>query len=130
MQDPNNLLVYRRALDLAVSCSHIARRLRPRECPGLPAQLHRASCSVPANISEGVGSVTPGGCARHLAVAIASSFEVETHLVLASRLSARVGAVDDCIAELRAIRAMLYALRRHYLQKAERFRATQGKKDE
>lgn len=130
MQDPNNLVVYRRALDLAVACSHIARRIRPRECPGLSAQLHRAVCSVPANISEGVGSPTPGVCARHLAVAIASSFEAETHLMLASRLAARVGSVDACVAEVRTIRAMLYALRKHYLMKADRVGKTKGKEDE
>jgi hypothetical protein len=33
MQDPNNLTVYRRALDYAVRCTRLTRRIRTREAP-------------------------------------------------------------------------------------------------
>ncbi|MCA0377101.1 MAG: four helix bundle protein [Gemmatimonadetes bacterium] len=122
MQDPQNLEVYRRAFELAVAVSHAARLLRPRECPGLAAQLHRSACSVPANISEGVGSPSAAVCARHLAVALGSSFETETHLLLAARLGPHVGDVAPLVRELRQIRRMLHALRRYYLAKADRER--------
>lgn len=54
---------------------------------GLACQIQRSAVSVPANIAEGHGREHLGDYLHHLSVANGSLMELETHLVLASRLS-------------------------------------------
>jgi four helix bundle protein len=118
MQDPQNLQVWHRAMDLAVRVQRLTRRLDAREVPGMAGQIRRAATSIPANIAEGVGQPSNAVCARHLAVAIGSAFEVETHLLLAARLCSRFTGTEPVLAELREVRRMTHALRQHYLRRA------------
>jgi four helix bundle protein len=119
MQDPSNLIVYQRALDYAVRCTRLTRRIRPREAPGLTAQISRSSCSVPSNISEGVGQPSSKACARFLGIAIGSLNECDTQLKIAKRLSPQLGDIDPLLEEAAQIRRMLFALRKHHLKKAQ-----------
>lgn len=110
MQNPANLDVYHRALDLAAVVHAHAGRIPPTKAPGLAAQMARSVTSIPANIAEGIGHPSPGRCPFHLSVAIASAFEVETHLRLASKIVPRFGDVSATLDELQQVRRMLYAL--------------------
>lgn len=49
---------------------------------GLSSQIQRAVVSIPSNIAEGAGRVSPSEFHYFLNVALASSFEVETQLIL------------------------------------------------
>ena len=53
---------------------------------GLTNQVRRASVSVPANIAEGQGRSSTREFAHYLSIAHGSLREVETHLLIASRL--------------------------------------------
>lgn len=111
MQNPANLEVYHRALDLAARVHRITRRIPNSASPGLASQLARAAASVPANIAEGVGHPNPSRCPFHLGVAIVSAFEVEGHLQLAQKLGHRIAEFGEVLDELDQIRRMLYSLR-------------------
>jgi four helix bundle protein len=50
-----DLIVWQRAMDLAVACHGIANGLPKEEAYGLAAQIRRAAVAVPANIAEGHG---------------------------------------------------------------------------
>ena len=54
---------------------------------GLTSQIQRAVISIPSNIAEGAGRVTPKEFHYFLNIAVASSFEVETQLILAFDLT-------------------------------------------
>ena len=54
---------------------------------GLKSQIQRAAVSIPANISEGAGRESDKDLSRFLSIAIGSSFELETLLILAGDLS-------------------------------------------
>jgi four helix bundle protein len=53
---------------------------------GLTNQLRRAAVSIPSNIAEGKGRLTPGEFIQFLGIARGSTLEVQTQLELASML--------------------------------------------
>jgi four helix bundle protein len=53
---------------------------------GLTAQIRRAAASIPANIAEGYGRDNKGSYVQFLRIAQGSCKELETHVLLASRV--------------------------------------------
>ena len=82
-----DLTVWQRAMELVVSSYALASALPRSELYGLSSQLKRAAISVPANIAEGHGRMHIGDYMRHLSIARGSLMELETHVLLAERLS-------------------------------------------
>ena len=81
-----DLKVWQRSMELAVECHRLSRALPRRGAAGLGAQIERAAASVPANIAEGCGRRTRPDYLRHLSIANGSLLELETHVLIASRL--------------------------------------------
>ena len=86
VQSYRQLKVWQRSMELAVECHLIARTLPRRGASGLASQIERAAGSVPANIAEGCGRRTRPAYLRHLSIANGSLLELETHVLIASRL--------------------------------------------
>ncbi len=82
-----DLIVWQKAVDLVVDCYRVTRRLLATEVYGLSSQIQRAAVSIPANIAEGHGRKHLGEYLHHLSVANGSLKELETHLIVATRLS-------------------------------------------
>ncbi|MBZ5553287.1 MAG: four helix bundle protein [Acidobacteriia bacterium] len=82
-----DLVVWQKLMDLVVESYKLTQLLPRREMYGLTCQIQRSAVSVPANIAEGHGREHLGDYLHHLSVANGSLMELETHLVLASRLS-------------------------------------------
>jgi four helix bundle protein len=82
-----DLIVWQKAMDLVVESYRLSRLLPKSEVYGLASQLQRAAVSVPANIAEGQGREHLGDYVRHLSIANGSLMELETHLLLAGRLT-------------------------------------------
>jgi four helix bundle protein len=82
-----DLLVWQQAMDLAAAVYDLTRDWPREELYGLTAQTRRASVSVAANIAEGYGRENRGSYIQFLKIAQGSLKEVETHLLLASRVS-------------------------------------------
>jgi four helix bundle protein len=113
MSDFKKLAVWRKAHALFLHATHVDRGIRGRREIALRTQMIRAAGSIPANIVE--GSSMPGSreFARFVGYAIASSSELEGHLIALSDL--HVIAASDCLAlmsELVEVRKMLYGLLR------------------
>ena len=106
-----DLIVWRRSMDLAQRV-YEATRLFPREeMFGLTSQARRAAVSVPANIAEGHGRGTRMSYASFLRIARGSLKELETHMLLASRLEMiDTEIVNALLAETEEIGRMLHAL--------------------
>jgi len=82
-----DLIVWRKAMDLAVQVYQLAAKFPSTENYRLTAQISRAVASVPANIAEGHARATRRDYANFLAIAKGSLMETETFLMLAVRLN-------------------------------------------
>jgi len=70
-----DLKVWQKAMDLAVDCYRLSRRLPRSEMYGLSSQMQRSAASIPANIAEGHGREHLGDYLHHLSMANGSLME-------------------------------------------------------
>ena len=82
-----DLEVWQKATDLVIECYRLANRLLKNELFGLTSQIQKAAVSIPANIAEGHGREHLGDYLHHLSIANGSLMELETHLLIAAKLS-------------------------------------------
>ena len=87
MRDYTKIRAWQFADDLVVSVYQHTRKFPREELYGMTSQLRRAAYSVPANIAEGYGRKGRGEFLRHLRIARGSLMELETHLLIAQRLT-------------------------------------------
>ena len=96
--------MFHRALDLMEQVYGVTAQFPRSELYGLTSQLRRAAGSVLANIAEGSGRITYGEWRQMLSEARGSVYEVQAHLIAATRL----GFLDRSSADtLRASAAMV-----------------------
>jgi four helix bundle protein len=80
------LIVWQRAMELAVEVYRVSRTFPKEEVYGLTSQMRRAAVSVPSNVAEGQGRLNPKEFRQFLGQARGSLLEVETQVELAHRL--------------------------------------------
>jgi four helix bundle protein len=81
-----DLIAWQKAMDLVEEAYKTTRDFPKGEIYGLTSQLRRAAVSVPSNIAEGQGRLTPGEFRQFLGHARGSLLETETQILLAGRL--------------------------------------------
>jgi four helix bundle protein len=81
-----DLVVWQKALALAVEIYFLAERFPRAERFGLVTQMRRAAVSVPSNIAEGSARRTTRDFAAFLHVARGSLAELETQVLLAGQI--------------------------------------------
>lgn len=94
-----DLVVWRKGMDLAEKCYHVTRGFPPSKAYGLSSQIRRAGASVPANVAEGHGREHLREYLHYLSIASGSLTELETHIILASRLTYLSGAEVSALLE-------------------------------
>ena len=80
------LIVWQKAMDLVEEVYTASRSFPREEIYGLTSQLRRAAVSIPSNIAAGQGRRTTADFLRHLSIAYGSLREVETQILIATRL--------------------------------------------
>jgi len=90
-----DLIAWQKAMELTVAVYQLTSTFPREEIYGLTSQLRRASTSIPSNIAEGQGRNTTGEFLQFLGHARGSLFEVETQLLVASKLEI----IDERAAE-------------------------------
>jgi four helix bundle protein len=81
-----DLEVWQRSMELAQAVYTASKDFPKSEIFGLAAQMRRAAVSVPSNIAEGHGRLTPKSFAVFLGQARGSLCELETQIELAGKL--------------------------------------------
>ena len=97
MHNLKELKIWHKAMDLTVEVYKATADFPKEEKYGLTSQIRRASVSIPSNISKGAGRNSDGEFIYFLGVANGSSYELQTQLVLANKLSLLA---DNIIAPL------------------------------
>jgi four helix bundle protein len=106
-----DLTVWQKAIALAEATYALTATLPQREQFELASQMRRAAASVPASIAEGHNGRTRKAYANHVAIALGSLAEFESHIELAIKL----GLVDSSVttpllAQAGEVNRMLHAL--------------------
>jgi len=81
-----DLVVWQRAMEMTISIYRLTRSFPNDEKYGLTSQLRRAAVSVASNIAEGRGRNTEGEFRQFLGLAQGSNYEVQTQILVATRL--------------------------------------------
>jgi len=86
MHNFRKLDIWLKSMDLVVEIYNLTMIFPNYEKFGLSSQMQRSAVSIPANIAEGSAKSSNKDFARFLEMSIGSSYELETELILASRL--------------------------------------------
>ena len=109
-------VAWQKAMNLATAVYDATRTFPREETFGLTNQLRRAAVSIPSNIAEGQGRLTPGEFMHFLGIARGSALEVQTQLELGQRLgfgsSTELEAVRrDSVEVLKILNASIAGMR-------------------
>lgn len=80
------LHVWQKAIDLAVEVYRITEKLPTEEKYGLISQMNKSAISIPSNIAEGAGRNGKKEFDNFLGIALGSSFELDTQIIISNRL--------------------------------------------
>lgn len=87
VQSFRDLLVWQKSIQLATAIYRLTQAFPREEIFGLTSQMRRASVSIASNIAEGQGRIGTGEFQQFLGIARASSFELQTQLLIARNLN-------------------------------------------
>jgi len=110
------LLVWQKAVEFAVDIYKTTSKFPKQERFGLTSQLQRSSSSIAFNIAEGAGRGSKKEFSHFLDIALGSTCEAETQLIIAEKLG--YISMDDLIKNtesLEEIQKMLHGLKKSNL---------------
>ena len=120
-QNVQDLTVWQRAMDLTVCVYRLTQSFPRQETYGLTSQLRRASVSVASNIAEGRGRLNTAEFRQFLGIALGSTFEIKTQLIVAKRLDMGSAAtIDEATALSEEVSKMLTSFIQKLSSKARR----------
>lgn len=86
LQSFRELIVWQKALKLAIEIYRVSKSFPREELYGLTSQIRRAAFSIPANIAEGYARRNLGEYLQFLGIAFGSGAELETGLIMAKEI--------------------------------------------
>lgn len=117
MHDYKKLDVWNHSIDFSVKIYAITSDFPEGEKFGLVSQIRRSAVSIASNIAEGAGRGTEKEFGYFLSVALGSAYELETQLILSSRLQfINNTVIENLLVELESICKMIFSLRKSRLK--------------
>lgn len=106
-----DLEVWKKSIDFVTTMYSVTKLYPKDELFGLVSQMRRAAVSIPSNIAEGASRKGKLEFKHFLYIALASSAELETHLIISLNLN-YISKVEQAklIEELNTISKMLQGL--------------------
>ena len=114
-----NLVAWQKGIDLCELIYRASAAFPRQELYGLTGQIRRAALSVPSNIAEGAGRITIGEFLQAVGYARSSLLEIETQLIIATRLGYLASKDTDTLLDLttevgKLINGLMRSLKRPY----------------
>lgn len=85
MRDFRTLEVWQKGMELVEIVYCLTEQFPKHELYSITQQIQRSAVSIPSNIAEGCSRESKKEFIRYLSIAIGSSFELETQLIIAKR---------------------------------------------
>jgi four helix bundle protein len=86
MRDFKKLLIWQKAMELVVAVYKSVEKFPKEEKYGLRSQVTRCAVSIAANIAEGSAKSSQKEYRYYSEIALGSSFELETHILIVEKL--------------------------------------------
>lgn len=116
MHNFKKLGIWKNAFELTRLIYEATSTFPREEVYGLTAQIRRSSVSIASNIAEGSGRGTDKEFNRFLEIALGSSFELETQLLLCKELNLMTGEhFDDIEPRLQELQKMIFGFKKTLL---------------
>jgi four helix bundle protein len=114
----SDLLAWQKAMDLVEAVYAATKSLPREEIYGLTNQIRRSAVSIPSNIAEGHCRNGRREFVHHLSIALGSLGELETQILIASRLgylsAETLPELRDLASEMgRIIVGLMHSLEKH-----------------
>jgi four helix bundle protein len=109
MKNHKDLDVWKKSIDLVAQIYDISKSFPKEEVYGLQSQIRRAAISVPSNISEGASRNSKKEFIQFLYIALGSSSEIETQIVVAQKIG-YLPDVEKVLLNIEDIKKMLNGL--------------------
>jgi four helix bundle protein len=87
MKNFKQLLVWQNGFDIAIQSFQLTRQFPPEVKFGLSSQITKSAISIPSNIAEGSSRASEKEYIRFLEIALGSSYELETQLLIAEAIN-------------------------------------------
>lgn len=87
MKNFKQLRIWQKGMEIAAQTFKLAATLPKEERYGLAVQMTKAAVSIPSNIAEGSGRSSAKENGRFLEIALGSSFELETQVLIAEAMN-------------------------------------------
>jgi four helix bundle protein len=110
-----DLAVWKKFMDLAAHVCSLTARFSKEELYGLTSQIRRSDVSIPSNIAEGAARHSRKEFIQFLHIASGSVAELETQLLLATRMG--FISRDNPLPQTEEVRKMLLGLLRSLKKK-------------
>lgn len=109
IRNHKDLKVWKKSLDLVDNIYRITEFFPNKEIYGLTNQLRRSAVSVPSNIAEGAARSSKKEFIQFLYIALGSLAELETQMIIASRLG-YLNTLDSLLNDVKLIQRLLNGL--------------------
>ena len=117
MRNFRELEVWKEAMEIVKQVYSITSTFPQVEKFGLVSQMNRSAISIASNIAEGCSRKSVVDFARFLEIAIGSSFELETQILLSKDLNYTISiSADEIIIKLNTLQKRLNSFREKVLQ--------------
>lgn len=97
MRNFRTLQIWQKAMKIATDVYFFSASLPAEEKFGIRSQITRAAVSMPSNIAEGCSRKSDKELSRFLEIALGSSFELETQLLICRNLAIGNHSIDESI---------------------------------
>jgi len=109
MRNFRTLNIWKDSINIAKKVYHLAELLPLEEKYGLRSQISRAAISIPSNIAEGCGRNSQIDFKRFLEIALGSSYELETQLIIIDELLliSKKAEITELVNDINKIQKMI-----------------------